>query len=249
MRADPVIRPRPVERPALRLFVLHHAGGTHVLYRSWAALLPADWELCLLDAPGRPARPGVPCGTAAELAEVHLADIGPWTDRPYALFGHSMGAIAAFELALALRERGLAPPRWLGLSAVSPPEHHPRAEPRYALPDAQLRKAVGQMGGTTPEVLADPELWRLAEPVLRADLRMAECWRPRPGAAPLPVPLSVFAADGDRGAPPALMGTWAAHSTRFAGVHTLPGGHFYFQPDPAVLVGRIVAAIREVIGE
>lgn len=241
-----VIRPRPVDAPSLRLFVLHHAGASHVPYRPWAAHLPAAWELCLVQAPGRGGRPGPLRETAAGLAGAYLDDIRPWTDRPYALFGHSMGAVAGYELTLALRDRGVPLPRWLGLSAVSPPEHHPRAEPRFDLPQEELRAAVAAMGGTQREVLEDPEMWELIEPVMRADLRVAECWEPRRGTGPLPVPLTVFAGDADVIAPAHLMHTWAARSERFCGAQVLSGGHFYFQPDPAELVGRIVSAIRSV---
>lgn len=243
MANDPVQRPRPVPDPELRLFVAHHAGGSHTPYRSWAAHLPAGWELCLLEAPGRNVRRGALCTDAAQLAATYLDDIRPWTDRPYALFGHSMGAVAAYELTLELAARGLPLPHWLGLSALNPPEHHPRADARYDLPDAELREAVLAMGGTPREVLEHPEMWALLEPVLRADLRLAESWRPR-AADPLTVPLSVFVADSDPVATPALAGTWADRSTRFQRVHVLEGEHFYFQPDPAGLVARIVADIR-----
>ncbi|MEV5511031.1 thioesterase II family protein [Streptomyces orinoci] len=242
---DLIIRPRPVARPALRLFVLHHAGGSHIPFRPWASLLPADWELCLIEAPGRGARPGPLAETAAGLARVFLDDLRPYTDEPYALFGHSMGAIVAYELTQALNDHGLPLPRWLGVSAISPPEHHPRATTRHDLPAAQLREAVLAMGGTPREVLEDPELWAMIEPAIRSDLRLAECWRPRSGTGPLPVPLTAFAADADPNGPADLMATWAACTTRYLGCHVLPGDHFYFLADPAALVGRIVEAVTE----
>jgi len=242
MATDPVQRPRPVPDPELRLFVAHHAGGSHVPYRSWAAHLPSTWELCLLEAPGRNTRPGPLCTDARELAATFLEDVLPWTDRPYAVFGHSMGAVAAYEMALELTARNLPLPRWLGLSALNPPEHHPRPYARYDLPEAELREAVLAMGGTPREVLEHPEWWALLEPMLRADLRLAEAWQPR-AAQPLTVPMSVFVAGADPVATPELADLWAARSTRFQRVHVLDGRHFYFQPDPALLIGRIVADI------
>ncbi|WP_370423418.1 thioesterase II family protein [Streptomyces sp. QH1-20] len=241
-----IIRPRPVQDPELRLFVLHHAGGSHAPFRSWARLLPAEWELCLVDAPGRVARPGPPCRSAAELAERFLDDFRPLMDRPYALFGHSMGAIAAYETALAVHERGLPLPQWLGLSAISAPEHHPRGTRRFALPDDGLREAVLRLGGTPREVLEDPELWAFFSPIMRADFELSETWRPRRDAPALPVPLSVFVADGDAGVPLSRTEGWAATSTRFLGTRVFSGDHFYFQPDPAALVDAVVAGIRAV---
>ncbi|MFD7663684.1 thioesterase II family protein [Streptomyces sp. NPDC059788] len=229
----------------MRLFVLHHAGGSHVPYRNWAAYLPPDWELCLTEAPGRGHRYASPlCRTAGELAEVWLEDLRPWTECPFALFGHSMGGIAAFELSHLLRDRSLPLPRWVGISGVRPPEFHIRSRQRHDLPAARLRQAVLEMGGTPPDVLADPGLWRLLEPVLRADLALAERWRPTDGARALPVPMTVFAGDRDAGVPTGELRGWEAYSTRFSGVQVLPGGHFYFQSDPAALVSR---AVRELV--
>ncbi|MFF4403379.1 thioesterase II family protein [Streptomyces sp. NPDC001404] len=242
---DAVIRPRPVPDPRLRLFVLHHAGASHVPYRAWAGHLPPDWELCLLEAPGRGTRHGTPARTAGDLAGILLEDVRPWTDRPYAVFGHSMGAIAGYELTLALRDHGLPLPCWLGLSSARAPEHHPRRDGRrFDLPDAELRSVILEMGGTPREVLEEPGLWGYLEPILRADLQLVDTWQPRTGAVPLPVPLSVFSGAADKGALPHLMDTWAAHTSRFAGAHVLDGGHFYFQPDPSALIHRIVTDIR-----
>jgi surfactin synthase thioesterase subunit len=86
-------------RPAPRLFVLHHAGGSHVLYRRWAAGLPDTWDVRLLDAPGHGLLPDLPrIDDAHRLADFLLRGVESELDRPYALFGHVMGALVAYEI-------------------------------------------------------------------------------------------------------------------------------------------------------
>ncbi|MFJ6135521.1 thioesterase II family protein [Kitasatospora sp. NPDC092286] len=243
--AAELLRVRRPAAPELRLFVLHHAGGSHVGYRPWAPLLPPEWEVCLVEAPGRIGRSGPPCRTADELAGALLRGLSGELDRPYALFGHSMGAIAAYELTHALHRRGLPLPEWLGLSGLAAPEHHPRRVSGFDLSDDdQLRSAVEAMGGTPRAILDDPEFWPLLTPVLRADFGLVECWRPDLDREPLPVPLAVYGGERDEVTPPGLLPGWAARTTRFLGTRLLPGAHFYFQPAPTPLLRLVVEDVR-----
>ncbi|MCQ4208847.1 thioesterase II family protein [Streptomyces longispororuber] len=227
-------------RPALRLFVLHHAGGSHLLYRDWPAGLPADWDVRLLDAPGHGLLMDQPqIADAGRLADHLLHEIAPRPDRPYALFGHSMGALLTYEITRRAVERGLPPPVWAGVSARSAPQT-PRLGARYHhLPDADLRTRLRQLGGTPDEVLDAPDLWALFAPVIRADLRLVETWRPDPRTGALPVALSAFAGVDDRSATPGRMAGWREHSTHFLGLRVFDGGHFYFQDDPGPLLRQI----------
>ncbi|MFH9575307.1 thioesterase II family protein [Streptomyces sp. NPDC017230] len=227
-------------RPALRLFVMHHAGGSHLLYRTWPAALPDTWDVRLLDAPGHGLlldQPRIP--DAGRLADHLLRGIEPDLDRPYALFGHSMGALVAYEMTRRIVDRGLPPPVWLGVSARTAPDPAPPVETYREPSDAELRTRLGLLGGTPDAIFADPELWALFDPVIRDDLRLVDTWRPVPGAAPLPVALSAFAGREDRCALPSRMTGWAEHTERFLGLRTFDGGHFHFQDDPGPLLRRI----------
>ncbi|MER5466547.1 alpha/beta fold hydrolase [Streptomyces sp. NPDC002668] len=232
----------------VRLFVFHHAGGSHLLYRDWPGRFPADWELRLVDAPGRGMladRP--PIGDADALVDHFLDELGPELNGPYALFGHSMGGLVAYELTRRLLAQGRTPPFWLGLSARSTPRPGGDGSRRHLLSDAGLRRELAAMGGTPSFVLDDPELWELFEPAIRTDLRLVENWRPAPDPAPLPVPLSVFGGTRDTVAEPERLAGWAERTERFLGMHLFDGGHFYFQPDPAPLTGRITQDIRSAL--
>ncbi|MFD5819821.1 thioesterase II family protein [Streptomyces sp. NPDC127038] len=228
-------------RPALRLFVLHHAGGSHVLYRHWAAGLPDTWDVRLLDAPGHGLLLDLPqIDDARRLADFLLRGIeSRLDDVPYALFGHSMGALVAYEMTRRAVERGLPAPVWVGVSArVAPQQAGPRSG-YHELPDAELRTRLKLLGGTPGAVFDDPGLWALFDPVIRADLRLVDGWRPDPGAPVLPVTLSAYAGRRDHSASPERMAGWAEHAERFLGLRVLDGGHFYFQDDPVPLLRHI----------
>ncbi|KOG32625.1 thioesterase II family protein [Streptomyces resistomycificus] len=226
--------------PALRLFVLHHAGGSHLLYRHWPTALPRTWDVRLLDAPGHGLLLDLPqISDAGRLADFLLHSIEPELDCPYALFGHSMGALVTYEITRRVIDRGLPLPVWVGVSARSAPQPAPPGQGYHQLPDAELRTRLRLLGGTPDEVFDDPDLWALFQPVIRTDLRLVETWRPAPGAPALPVALSAYAGGEDHSASPARMSGWAQHTERFVGLRVFDGGHFYFQDDPGPLLRQI----------
>jgi surfactin synthase thioesterase subunit len=189
--------------------------------------------------PGRGSRLAEPAFTDLDgLVAALLADVE--FGAPYSFFGHSFGALLAYEVAAALRDAGRPLPRRLIVSAYPAP-HLPRPnEGIHLLPDDRILQAVAQRhGGIPPEVLDDPQLSRLAASCLRADYRMVETytWRPRP---PLPVPIMVLGGRTDRVSEEHLA-AWEQHTD--AGkpaVRTFPGGHFYFRE------GRPAAVLRAV---
>lgn len=231
----------------LRLFVFHHAGGSHLTYRDWPSRFPATWQVRLLDAPGRGLLADLPAiGDAHELVAWFHTELQGELDAPFALFGHSMGALIAYELTRLLHAQG-RPPLWLGLSARGVPHSGRHRTGRHLLSDAALRDELAAMGGTPADVLDDPELWEMFSPVIRGDLGLVDSWRPRPQPAPLPVPLSVYGGIHDSLVPPRHLQGWAPYSTHHLGLHLFHGGHFYFRPDPGDLIGRITGDIRTAL--
>ncbi|MDE3724211.1 alpha/beta fold hydrolase [Nocardiopsis sp. N85] len=247
MRRETLIRIRPVPEKGFRLFVLHHAGGSAQAYRPWVRHLPPDWDVCLLQAPGRDGT-DAPLRDGRALAEFLYPHVTAEHDRPFGLFGHSMGALVAYEIAL-LAAAGEGPaPAWLGMSAWSPEPGPERDEPRHLLPDERLRRGLARMGGTSSGVLDDPDRWRAAAPLIRADLELVDTWRPRAGIPPLRVPVSVFAGADDIGMPPERMDAWRDHVDGPLVRHTLTGGHFYFVGRIADVAARITADVRAAVG-
>ncbi|MES0832997.1 thioesterase II family protein [Nocardiopsis tropica] len=240
-------RLRPVPDSRFRLFLLHHAGGSPLGYRPWVRRFPDDWDVCLVEAPGRAhSADAEPFRDAGELAEYLNGRVGHELDRPFGLFGHSMGGLVAYEMAsrLAVGDRG---PSWLGVSAWSPAPGPERDRPRHLLPSDRLRDGIAAMGGTPAAVLADPDLWRLVEPLVRADLELVDTWRPEPGAERLRVPLSVFGGEDDPGMPPRRLDAWSDHVDGPVERHSLPGGHFYFVGSIDDVTGRITRDVRAVL--
>lgn len=224
-------------RPALRLFVLHHAGGSHLLYRHWPARLPDTWDVRLLDAPGHGFLVDEPQITdAGRLADFLLRHVEPELTVPYALFGHSMGALLAYEITRRAIDRGLPLPVWVGLSARPAPQSADRTR---ELSDDELRARLRGLGGMPEGVIDDSGLWARFYPVIRGDLRLVANWRPAEDAAPLPLALSAFAGRDDHSAAPPLMAGWGEHCEHFLGLRAFDGGHFYFQDDPGPLLRHI----------
>ncbi len=222
---------RSVPRPRMRLFLFHHAGGSHQIFRDWVRHLPADWEICLTDAPGHGVLSEMPAVPDSELlVQGFLEELLMWLDRPFAFFGHSMGALVAHELTLALEAARLPLPVWLGVSARGCPRSAlARPTELHRLPSDELRAEVTRMGGTPAQVVRDAELWDLLEPMIRADFELVETWRPAADRRlEVPVPLSVFGGTRDPLATPGELAGWADYSERFGGRHLFEGGHFYF---------------------
>lgn len=235
----------------MRLFVFHHAGGSHLMYRDWAAHFPEDWELHIPDAPGRLMDGRVPLERVDDLVDHFLTELGTGLRGGFAFFGHSMGALLAYALTRRLLDEGRTAPVWLGVSARVAPlpaavgeEADAAREPlTHAPSDEVLRRRLVDMAGTPRSVLDDPELWDLFEPTIRGDLNLCESWRP-PAPVPLPVPVSAFAGTHDPVVPAESLTGWYALTRDFLGLHRFDGDHFYFRADPGPLARRIQADIR-----
>jgi surfactin synthase thioesterase subunit len=245
-----VFRPRPVARPLLRMFVFHHAGGSHLTYRPLVRALPADWDVCLVDLPGhgRLSHEALLDESTALVSRVY-EDLLVWLDRPFAFFGHSMGGLLAHELLLRLDRAGLPLPRWLGISARGAPGRGRNGgdEQRHLLPSARLREVIGRLGGTSQAVLRNDDLWEVVEPVLRADLKIVDSWRFSPQDRLPPVPLSVLGGRDDPMVAPARLAAWAEQSPAFLGLRLFPGHHFYFGEQLEQTAQAIVSDVRQAL--
>ncbi|MFF4911074.1 thioesterase II family protein [Streptomyces sp. NPDC001260] len=243
----------PATGAGLRLFVFPHAGGWSLMFQDWPDRFPSGWRVRALDAPGHGTLLDTPPLTDAEALVTHFLDrlMPEITDdrTPFAFFGHSMGSLVAYELTRRLLAEGLTPPVWLGISAfaIARPDDETPSPLDAALPDDELRHGLGVLGGTSADVLADPRLWAVFAPAVRADLMVLRDLRAAPPGDPLPVALSAFAGTDDRAAPPARVAPWAERTTRFLGLRVLPGGHFYFQDDLDALAARVTADVHTAL--
>ncbi|MGW1171024.1 thioesterase II family protein [Streptomyces sp. NPDC002550] len=236
----------------MRLYLFPHAGGSGLMYQNWPARFPAGWRVTARDAPGHGTLMGQPpLSDGDSLVAHHLDRLIPELDAsraPFALFGHSMGALVAYEVARRLTARG-RPPVWLGLSACGAPrpDGPPVRVPARELSDEELRVRVARLGGTPPKVLNHPGLWRYFAPVIRADLQLVESWRQAPAGEPLPVPVSLFGGAEDAVVGLAALERWSGQCARLLATHVFPGGHFYFQDDLDAVIRAMTYDVTEAL--
>lgn len=225
-----------------RLVCLPHAGGSASVFRRWLDHLPDDIDLLAVQYPGREDRYTEAFATdIAPLADTLAEAIAPYTDRPLYLFGHSMGASIAYELALRMERKGMAP---AGVFASAhPPPHRQRESALHLEDDDGLIADVRRMAGPSPTLLDDPEVRALFLPMLRADYRLIETYR-RPIAVALATPIEVLLPvdDGEITRDEAL--AWQDLTLQPLTLHEVDGGHFYLQRQPEALMARLLPRLR-----
>ncbi len=171
----------------------------------------------------------------------------PYTDRPYALFGHSMGGVLAYEASRQLAQRSQRAPSHLFISGRRSPATFERDPPIDHLPDREFALEINRRyGGIPAEVLDDAEVLALLLPALRGDLHALDQYRP--GAAP-PVqwPLTVFGgAEDPRATRPQLEG-WRSEAGAAFRLRTFPGGHFYLTSCRAQLLADVASTLQPVL--
>ncbi|TRD17805.1 thioesterase II family protein [Palleronia caenipelagi] len=236
------LRPSTVENPNLRLVMFHHAGGSGSTFFQLCRHLPPDVEVVLHEQPGRGRRhaqhafvtmPDMVDGVARDLDD--LKD-----DVPLALFGHSLGAIVASELARKLTSEG-RPPVWLGVSGRQAPTITPRAAELHLLPDDEFLRTMLDLGGTPQRILEEPEFVRMFLKLARADFSAVDSFFARPDRIRLSCPMNAYAAVDDPWAPPGLMEDWELETYGAFAMTLFEGGHFYFAEGGCAALGRQMA--------
>jgi medium-chain acyl-[acyl-carrier-protein] hydrolase len=231
----------------LQLFCLPHAGGNSVHFRGWSWLAPYA-RVVPVDLPGHGTRLGEPLvedwdRLVADLTETIAAQV----DGPYALFGHSLGALLAFDIGHRLLGRGQAP-ALLAAAGRNGPSARPAYRPVHQLPDQQFIGALRKLGGMPDALLTQPELLRMFLPVLRADLRLAERYT-RPEVAALPVPVMAFAGEDDPMTDDLGVLAWKQETTGTCELVFLKGGHFFLDsPQFASALTERVARLAHPVG-
>jgi surfactin synthase thioesterase subunit len=230
--------PRPRPDAAVRLFCLPYAGAGASAFRRWPAALGDDIEVRSVQLPGRENRIAEdPAFDVADLADAILA----CGDRPYALYGHSLGGRHAFDLVRHLHRTGGALPVKLYVGGSRAPHLPPGGHfaGLSGVADDELLRRVAAGGGLSEEVLAEPELLQLLLPVMRADFTMLDEYVFTEGE-PLPVPVVAYAGRGDTAVALADIQAWDRHAGAGLTVHEVDGDHFFLH-DEASRVTELVA--------
>jgi medium-chain acyl-[acyl-carrier-protein] hydrolase len=240
-----IVRPRSGPGHAIRLVCLSYAGGGASLFRAWADDLPAEIELCAVQLPGREARLFEPAHVEmGPLVAELTAQVAPFLDRPFALFGHSMGALVSFELARSLRRKHRLSPLHLIVSGHAAPQLRTRASVDHRLPTDQLVAALRRLDGTPAEVLNNAELMDLMLPAIRADFAVCGTYAYARERL-LNCPITAFAGLEDPLVSLEDVYAWRHQTTGPFALRTFAGGHFFIRDRPTLVVRAVQHALRE----
>lgn len=216
-----------------------YSGGGASLFRRWQSSLPLGVQVRPFQLPGREERFDEEPFRSFEAVMQHMREVLlPSLTPPYALFGHSMGALIAFEIAREMRRRGAALPVRLFVSGTDAPQMLRFENPVHARTDAAVLEHLRMLGGASDDFLADAELQQLFLPLLRSDFRVAETfvYRDEP---PLPCPISMFAGTEDRLTTPSAVDRWREQTSGDFRLRWLPGDHQFVNSAQAELLTSI----------
>ncbi len=222
----------------MRLFCFGYAGGGASIFRSWKAGLPTGVDVCAVQLPGRENRITESLiSDIDELTPLVCDALLPYCDLPFAFFGHSTGALVAFELSRELRRREALLPLHLLISGSRPP-HIPEPKPLNRLPKEDFLRELRRFGGTPEAVLQSEELMQMYIPILRADLALEEeyCHKVE---SPLQIPISAFGGTRDREASPEVLEAWGSHTSQSFALEMFEGDHFFLNSAQSLLLRSI----------
>jgi medium-chain acyl-[acyl-carrier-protein] hydrolase len=231
----------------LRLFCFPYAGGSsNLIYRGWQEGLPESVEVCPVELLGRGRRlRETPFTRLMPLVEAIAGEILPRLDKPFAFFGHSMGATIGFELARLLRREHCPTPVHLFVSGHRAP-HIPMTEPpTYNLPEPEFLEELRRLNGTPQEVLEHPELIQMLMPLLRADFEVVQTYT-YTAAPPLDCPITAFGGLQDVEVPSEYVAAWRDHSAAAFTLRMLPGGHFFLHTSRSLLLHALAQQLRQL---
>jgi surfactin synthase thioesterase subunit len=211
----------------MRLFLFPHAGSGGMIYRSWPSLLPADLAHQIVCIPGRELRRHEPAFLEIEplVDALHEALVADLDDRPFAFFGHCLGAQLAYRVTLAMERDGDPLPLLLGTSGWTPEGFSMTTMEQAHMPEPELIEWMRNLGSFPEEVYDDPEVLDMIVPALRADLEVSATYVD--DKAGVPCPIVAYSGKTDPLMAPEAMAAWIPRTPTYLGNSTFPGGHFY----------------------
>lgn len=229
----------------IKLFCFPYAGGSAMIYHPWKNKLGDGIELRPIELAGRGRRINdASYQDLQKVVEDMLAQIrDEIQESSYMLFGHSLGAIIAYELAKKVREEGLPRPQHLFFSGKGAMHIERPEEKKYHLMDNEkFKKEILELGGTPLEFFEYPELMELFLPLLKSDFKIAETYSLNGGIQPFDQDITVLLGEADD-LNDAQCTEWQQHTTKTCHFHYFPGGHFFINDEQE----KIVEIIRDIV--
>lgn len=229
----------------VRLFCFPFAGGGASAFRGWSERLPSHIQVCAVQPPGRENRIAEPpLDNVHELVAHLMPSMTPFFDKPFVFYGHSTGALVAFEFYRQLRRQGGPLPLHLIVSGSRAP-HIPEPSPLHHLPEAEFIEELKRFSGTPEIVLQNKELMEIYIPILRADLAIEETYAFKE-EDPLDVPLTAFCGSTDKEAPCPVMAEWKKHTSGAFSLHEIKGGHFFIKSEMPLFLTSVSGILNSI---
>jgi medium-chain acyl-[acyl-carrier-protein] hydrolase len=237
----------PNPSATLRLFCFPYAGGGSSIFRNWIFQIPKAIEICAVQLPGRGMRVREkPFSKIPELIDAVADTLDSHLDKPFVLFGHSLGALVSYELAHELRARHGIEPLHLFVSGRHAPQLSDPEPPTYDLPQPEFIEELRRLNGTPAEVLEHPELVELLLPVLRADFELCQTYEYL-SKAPLHCPITAFGGLRDEHVSRAQLESWSEQTTNAFSVRMLPGDHFFLHSFELMMLQMLALDLQRVL--
>ncbi|PSR19681.1 putative thioesterase [filamentous cyanobacterium CCP3] len=219
-----------------RLLCFPYAGAGASVFRPWSEAAGPALEVQGIQLPGREYRLREPLLTdVSSVVDALIPDIVNLLDKPFSIFGHSLGALIAFEFTRKLQRLSLPLPQRLFVSARQAPQIPLRGQKTHLLPESHLMEELRHYAGTPEVVLQDNGLMSILLPIIRADLAMNETYDYTP-ASQLPCPISAFAGLKDTKVSVSSVEAWADQTSQDFEVYYFSGNHFFIKQDyPSIL--------------
>ncbi|WP_051250932.1 thioesterase II family protein [Paenibacillus harenae] len=227
----------------LRLFCFPYAGGGASVYRDWHKFFPKEIEVCAVQLPGRESRGlEAPIHSLDQLVLAITEEIQPLLNMPFALFGHSMGALLAFETARQLIRKNKRTPDHLFVSGRSAPHLIHRNTKLHLLPDNELKNELRLLNGTPDAVLQNNELMDLLMPRLRADFEVCETYSYAVDE-PIHCPITAYGGMDDHGVSFESLAAWKEHTSNDVDLKMFEGDHFFLHSEQEHLTQSLSSSI------
>lgn len=238
--------PKPNPNARIRLFCFPYAGGNAGTYLAWAEQLPSAVELVALQLPGRATRFAEPAiSDMQHMIEALLKHSASFTERPYVLFGHSLGSKVAYEFAATMCRLGNRKPSHLLVSGSGAPHLPGEKIPLYNLPEAEFIAKLEKLQGTPLEILHNKELMAMLTPLIRADFKIADTYRP--DARPIHCPLTILGGTLDQDVSADMLAGWN-QLTHYPGhVHMIEGNHFFVEQNRSAVLAIVNQTLESLL--
>jgi len=239
------VRENPNAR--IRLFCFPYSGATASIYFPWQEILTPTIEICPVQYPGHGNRIGEPlCHRIEALVDQAVQAFQGSLDKPYMIFGHSLGALFSFELLRAFREKGFPLPKMLFVSGHGAPHLPDPNPPIHQLPDRQFIQTLRDLNGMTSEFFENQELMEMLIPVLRADFEICDFYRYH-DQAPFDFPISAYGGLLDPYVHKQDLEAWKNHTQANFTVRMFPGDHFYLNSSRIHLLQMVARDIHNYL--